>query len=183
MREGTRSKVAVVAPPGSAEEIATRATEARREKYGNKGQSDRQETLPQEEKINIITPVIQEAEGVTQREAHEIAEEMVKKHVKFLFVEGPLPGSLLFDVQSNMGGPIVIKINSSHPAREHFFELLKNEAKPESDTPGLRGLKLIFSAWARLEDEATTLQRRRQFEDLRLEWGIIARDFMERIND
>jgi hypothetical protein len=108
---------------------------------------------------------------------------MVQRRVKFLFAEGPLPGSMLFDVQSNMGGPIVIKINSSHPAREHFFQLLRNEAKPQTDSPELRGLKLLFSAWGRLEDEATTTQRKRQFEDLRLEWGIIARDFMEGLRE
>lgn len=183
MREGARSKGATVAPPGSAEEIATKVTDARREKYGSKGESDNQESLPTEQKIEMIAPLIQEAEGVTEEEAHQIATEMVRKHVKFLFVEGPLPGSMLFDVQSRMGGPIVIKINSSHPAREHFFELLKNEAKPDLESAELRGLKLLFSAWGRLEDEATTPQRKRQFEDLRLEWGIIARDFLEGINE
>lgn len=183
MREGTRSPGTPVAPPGSAEEIATKATEARKEKYGSKGASDKQEALPTNERIDMITPVIQEAEGITQEEAKKIASEMVKKHVKFLFVEGSLPGSMLFDVQSHMGGPIVITINSSHPAREHFFELLKNDLKPETETAELRGLKLLFSAWARLEDEATTPQRKRQFEDLRLEWGIIARDFMEGIDE
>jgi hypothetical protein len=183
MREGARSRGATLAPPGSAEEIATKVTDARREKYGSKGESDIQESLPTEQKIEMIAPLIQEAEGVSQEEAHQIATEMVRTRVKFLFVEGPLPGSMLFDVQSRMGGPIVIKINSSHPAREHFFELLKNEAKPDLESAELRGLKLLFSAWARLEDEATTPQRKRQFEDLRVEWGIIARDFLEGINE
>lgn len=183
MREGTRTKGATLAPPGSAEEIATKVTDARREKYGSKGESDTQESLPTEQKIEMIAPIIQEAEGITEEEAHRVAEDMVKRHVKFLFIEGPLAGSMLFDVKSRMGGPIVITINSNHPAREHLFELLKNEAKPDSDPAGLRGLKLLLSAWARLEDEATTPQRKRQFEDLRLEWGIIARDFLEGINE
>jgi hypothetical protein len=183
MREGTRSKSALIAPPGSAEDIATKAIELRREKYGRRGESDKQEELSPKAKIDLITPVIQESEGVSEEEAHVMASEMVQRRVKFLFAEGPLPGSMLFDVQSNMGGPIVIKINSSHPAREHFFQLLRNEAKPQTDSPELRGLKLLFSAWGRLEDEATTTQRKRQFEDLRLEWGIIARDFMEGLRE
>jgi hypothetical protein len=181
MREGTRTKDAPIAPPGSAEDIATKATTARRKKYGNKGESDIQESLPKNQKIDLITPEIQESEGITQDEAHKIAEKLVSQNVKFLFLEGPLPGSMMFDVQSNMGGPILIKLNSNHPARDHFFQLLKAENDLNADSPELRGLKLLFSAWARLEDEASTLQRKQQFEDLRLEWGIIARGFFDGI--
>ncbi len=183
MREGARTPGATVAPSGSAAAIATKATAQRREKYGSQGKSDKQEGLSEGEKLKIIAPVIQHAEGVTPEQAKEIATEILDQKVKFLFIEGPLPGSMLFDVQSEMGGPIVITINSRHPARDHFFELLRDNARPDAETPGLRGLKLLFSAWARLEDEATTPQRKRQFEDLRLEWGIIARDFMEGLND
>jgi hypothetical protein len=181
MREGVRTKGSSAAPPGSAEEIASKATEQRKEKYGKKGTSDQQEDLPEEERKEKIAANLEGSEGMSKEQADELAEEIVEKHVKYVFVEGPLPGGVLFDVNSQMGGPIAIKINSNHPARDHFFELLKQES-PDADSPALRGLKLLFSAWARLEDEASPA-RKITFEDIRVDWGIIARNFMEGLSD
>jgi hypothetical protein len=182
MKEGSRSG-GKIAPHGSAEEIASKATKARREKYGNVGESDKYENLPAEERIGKIAPLLVENEGLSQSEAELVARQIVDEKVKFIFTEAPLSGSILFDIKSQMGGPIAIIINSSHPARDHFFELLKNSSSTETDSPALKGLKLLFSAWARLEDEASSITRKQQFEDLRLDWGKIAREFINGIND
>ena len=63
-----------------------------------------------------------------------------------------------------------------NPAHEHFIELLRKE-DGTSDTPALRGLKLLLTAWARMEDEATERDLE-VLQDTRNDWGRIARDFI-----
>lgn len=54
------------------------------------------------------------------------------------------------------------------------------ENVPES--PALKGLKLLLTAWARMEDEATG-DRKIELDDTRAEWGRIARDFLREADD
>ena len=173
MREGTRKESEVAPAPGSAEDIATRATERRRKEVGEHGKSDSDEGMSDEEKQAQISEELV-AEGVDENEAKEIAVEFVRKRFKYLFQEAPVPGSVIFDIRSK-AGTIIILLNTRHPASEHLFAILKDD---EDDTPALKALKLLLTAWARLEDEAGDT-RRQQLEDIRGDWGRIARDFLK----
>ncbi len=172
MGEGTRTADDLIPPPGSAEDIATKATERRREEFGKHGKSDDDDSLSKEEKQKQITEELI-AEGTDENEAKEIAVEYVSKNLKYLFQEASVPGSAIFDIQSK-AGTIIIKLNSRHPASDHLFALLKDN---DEEHPALKALKLLITAWARLEDEAGDV-RQRQLEDLRSDWGRIARDFL-----
>jgi len=176
MRAGTR-KTGVAPAPGSAEDIATRATKRRREEMGEQGESDEAETMSDEDKEAEISEVLI-AEGVDEDKAKEIAVEYVRKHFKYLFQEASVPGSAIFDIRSK-AGTIIILLNTRHPASEHLFAILKED---EEDTPALKALKLLLTAWARLEDEAGEA-RRQQLEDVRSDWGRIARDFLKEAED
>jgi len=117
---------------------------------------------------------------VPEQQAKEIAVAYVRSNIKFLFQEAEIPGPAIFDVKSK-AGTIMININTRHPAREHLFELLRQE-NADTETPALKALKLLLSAWARLEDEAGD-QRRQQLEDTRQDWGRLARDFLQAANE
>jgi hypothetical protein len=121
------------------------------------------------------------AEGVPESEAKPLAIEYVKSNSKFLFQEAEIPGTAMFDVRLK-GGTILILINARHPAREHFFDLLKQQGT-EPDTPAQKALKLLLSAWARLEDESAGSPRKQTLEDARSDWGRLARDFLQAAND
>lgn len=175
MREGVRKKGQQVAPPGSAEEIATRAIKARREQIGDKGRSDQSEQLPLEQRKEELTKQLIE-QGMGEQEAKQVAVEAVTRHIKIIFQEADIPGAVIFDVKSK-AGTIIVLINSRHPVSKDLFELLR-ESNNESDTPALRALKLLLSAWGRLEDEAGD-QRRQNLEDIRADWGRLARDFLQ----
>jgi hypothetical protein len=175
MREGIRKKGQLIAPPGSAEEIATRAIKARREQIGDKGRSDKSEKLPLEQRKEELTQQLIDS-GMPEQQAKQIAVEAVTRQIKIIFQEADIPGAVIFDVKSK-AGTIMVLINSRHPASKDLFELLR-ESNSESDTPAFRGLKLMLSAWGRLEDEAGE-QRRQQLEDIRGDWGRIARDFLQ----
>ena len=47
-------------------------------------------------------------------------------------------------------------------------------------TNSLSGLKLLLMAWARYEDEQPDGKRRQAAQDSRVDWGRIARQFLER---
>ena len=175
MREGVRKKGQIIAPPGSAEEIATRAIKQRRQQLGDKGRSDQSEQLPLEQRKEELTKELID-KGVPEAEAKQIAIEPVTRHIKIIFQEADIPGAVIFDVKSK-AGTIILLINARHPAAKDFFELL-SESTSESDSPALKALKLLLSAWGRLEDEAGD-QRRQQLEDIRSDWGRIARDFLQ----
>ena len=121
------------------------------------------------------------SEGVPEPQAKQIAVEYVRSNVKFLFQEAEIPGTAMFDVRQK-GGTIIVLINAKHPAREHFFDLLKQEGA-EVDTPAQKALKLLLSAWARLEDEAIGSGRKQILEDARADWGRLARDFLQAANE
>lgn len=173
--EGKRKKSDVTPPKGSAEDIATRATQKRKEEQGKVGESDKDEKLPVAEKERVLKKEAID-EGVPEKDAGEIAVEWARTPSKFLFKEASVPGPTIFDIRSRAGKIFVI-LNSNHPARDGLFEVLKDE-DGTNDTPALSSLKLLLEAWARLEDEAGP-KRRQALEDVRLDWGRIARDFLQ----
>jgi len=173
--EGTRKKGEITPPAGSAEDIATRATERRKDEQGAVGKSDEDEKLPLAEKERELTDEFVE-EGLSEGEAKEIAVEWARTPTKFIFKEGSVPGPTIFDIRSRAGKIFVI-VNSDHPARDDLFDLLKSD-DGTNDTAALRSLKLLLEAWARMEDEAEP-RRRQVLEDVRLDWGRIARDFLQ----
>ncbi len=179
IKKERRSSEVVTPPPGSAEDIATKATERRKQELGTEGESDKDEKLPVEEKERVLTEEFVE-EGHTEEEAREIAVEWAKSQTKFIFKEGNVPGPAFFDIRSR-AGKIFVVVNQQHPAKDGLFELLREE-DGVNDTPALSALKLLLEAWARLEDEAGS-RRRQVLEEVRIDWGRIARDFLQEAED
>jgi hypothetical protein len=179
MEIGTRKTKDGLPGRGSAEDIATRVTRQRREKMGDKGLSDKDEKLPAKKREEDLAEEL-EAEGMSRGDAKARAGDYVKSNLKFLFQEAEVPGGAVFDVRSK-AGVLIININTKHPAHEHLFELLREEEGAEENSPALKALKLLLTAWARLEDEAGD-ERRQELEDTRSDWGRIARDFLKAVN-
>ena len=179
MMKGAKDLGGGVAPPGSVEDIATRATKKRREELGDRGRSDREEKKPLAERTAELTRELID-EGVDEKTATQLAVEAVRSNVKFLFQDADIPGAAFFDIKSK-AGTIIINVSTRHPASAHLFELLKAN-DPEPDPPALKALKLLLTAWARLEDESGD-SRRQQLEDVRQDWGRLARDFLQEAED
>ena len=80
----------------------------------------------------------------------------------------------------------MITLNSDHPAFEKIFAALE-DVDPKASVDDLRervgrandAVKLLFEAWARLEDEASSAQARGKIRDTRQDWGRMARDFLD----
>ena len=170
--------------PDSPEVQGTRETR-RRQEEGYAGTSDPDETAPPEDRRDAIEQELVD-QGVPPTQAKELAATTVSDGIKFVFNESDLETSAFFSVRPR-GGALIITLNTSHPAYDHLIELLdtpdlENQA-PEELVARLnnawKGLKLLLEAWARYEDEQPEGPRRNQAQDIRNDWGRVARQFLE----
>jgi len=178
MGEGSKKTGSNAPTAGSAEDIATKATEIRKKKLGIVGESDKDESLPAEVREAQMQKEYEDLD-VDPEDARQLAIDAVRSELKFVFTEGYVPGSVMFDIRSR-AGKLMIVLNDQHPAKDGLFELLGNDS--EDSNRALKSLKLLLEAWARLEDESDSKQRQ-ILSDVRSDWGRIARDFLQEAED
>ena len=118
--------------------------------------------------------------GYEEAHAETLSVEAVSSGIRFMFSEAALASPAIFDLAQERG-EYFIKLNTRHPAYKNFIELLREDDASE-DSPALVALKLLLTAWARMEDEATDRELD-MLQDTRLSWGRIARDFMREIEN
>jgi hypothetical protein len=118
-------------------------------------------------------------------EADVLAKELFEHHVKYQFITASLETRAFFSV-SPVGGKIIVKLNTNHPAYDQFVEVLSGEIDSNTDPAELldrlrkakNGLKLLLLAWARFEDEQPDGKRKDAVQDVRVDWGKMAAEFM-----
>lgn len=165
------------------EKRATAITEERK-KEGHKGQSDKDESLPTDERKEIIKKTLVD-EGITDSTAQALAATTISNNLKYTFAEAALETAAFFSVKSK-GGAIIITLNVNHPAYRNLMEILEESVDGvDPDTlrsrlsNSLEGLKLLLMAWARYEDEQPDGKRQQAALDARVDWGRVARQFLE----
>ena len=163
--------------PGSAEVSGTKLLGEREQK--TKSDEDFK-LISDAEKLKSIMEQL-EAGGEDESEKKKNAQDIVGKKLRFHFTDVELPPQFLFDIELR-AGIYNIKLNKKHPAFLNFFKLLADqddELNNGNDEPSAeRGLKLLLESWARLEDEAPQ-NLKEQLQDIRLEWGKLARLFFK----
>ena len=88
----------------------------------------------------------------------------------------------MFDVRLK-AGTIIILINPKHPAREHFFDLLKAGGGRDR-FPGTEALEAAAQRVAcGLRMSPPAPGRKQILEDARADWGRLARDFLQAANE
>ncbi|MGH1393529.1 MAG: ATP-binding protein [Trichormus sp.] len=181
--KGTRTATEKRHDPYKPEKVATTVTQERKSQ-GYKGQSDADEKLPKEERKQVIKETLKE-EGVTETKAELLAATTVDDGLKYTFVEAPLDTPAFFSVKPR-GGAIIVTLNTNHPAYQNLVEILEEDVdKADVDTlrsrlvNSLDGLKLLLMAWARYEDEQPDGKFKENAQDTRIDWGRVARRFLE----
>lgn len=107
--------------------------------------------------------------GKTEDEAEAQAHRILEKGRKFEIEVVPLSTTAFFDV-TRENGFILLQINENHP----FYTSVLSKQSPNEKLL----LELVLAAWARLEQETTSEQRRRNLETARASWGEILEDFI-----
>ncbi|WP_414542140.1 ATP-binding protein [Nostoc sp. CCY0012] len=181
--KGTRSNPEKRHDPYKPEKVATTVTKERK-LQGYKGQSDADEQLPKAERKQVIKETLKE-DGVTETKAELLAATTVDDGLKYTFVESPLDTPAFFSVKPR-GGAIIVTLNTNHPAYKNLVEILEEDVdKADIDTlrsrlvNSLDGLKLLLMAWARYEDEQPDGKFKDNAQDTRIDWGRVARRFLE----
>jgi hypothetical protein len=170
--DGVKAKNKAAAGGDEAGKAATSVTE----RDGKKGLSDKiDEKLTREEKENEISEAIK-SDGIEIDEAGEktIIESWLNDS-KYIFTSAEIRSSrVIFDI-SQPAGKIKITLNSKHPAYEHFIKKIEEE-----DAHSFNTLKLLFAAWARMEDiDSQSEERKNMLEDIRVQWGQIGKDMID----
>lgn len=154
-------------------------------KVGYFGQSDKQEKQQsaEEREQEIVSELVEH--GVTRQQAQHLAAQTVSRGLKYTLTKSSLSSPAFFDVRSR-GGAMIISLNVDHPAYQHSLEILQqdldalDESKlKESIANARNGLELLLFAWARYEDEQSDSKRRLQAQEVRWDWGRMARDFLD----
>ena len=167
-----------------AENLATEATRERQEK-GYIGQSDEGEKRPVEERKEEIEKTLKDM-GTSQETVNSLIRATFNPvgTLKYIFNHADVETQAFFIVKLK-AGEIIISLNTNHPAYDKLFEILEEETDID-DVKTLQthlkkareALKLLFMAWARYEDEQPDGEKKSIAQQVRYDWGIIARQFL-----
>lgn len=180
---GLRTQAPDPAPDEAAEATATARTRQRQEE-GHVGQSDRDETLPDDQKRENIQQAVQ-AMGLPAAFAETLVTRIVGDQIKYQFVPADLGSAAFFQVKNRGTGSIILTLNTGHPVYDSLIEVLE-ESTAGVPVEDLRarlgnardGLKTLLIAWARYEDELPEGARRQAAQNARDDWGRVARVFL-----
>ena len=172
---------------GSAEDIATGVTEDRI-KEGHKGVSDEDFVLetPESRTAKIAEDMVKA--GYSEEEAQEFAAQTVDTGRRFIFLETQIEGNAFFSVRP-VAGEIMIRINTEHNAYKNLVSVLDNEGTSDVSREELaqrldlarEGLRLLLISWARYEDEQPNEELRKRVQDIRIDWGRMAAEYLKSV--
>lgn len=157
-----------------AEQMATVTTEMRSAEKPTK--SDEQfKSASEAERIEALKNAYEDA-GYDPAHTEALSVSAVQTGLRFVFAEAPLASPAIFDWEQRRG-EYFIKLNTKHPAYKNLIELVRSSDDDE-DSPALVGLKLLITAWARMEDEEENERKLEALQDVRMAWGQIAREYL-----
>lgn len=164
------------------EKHATEVTNIRKED-GHIGQSDKDDDQKNDDEK--LKDLVNELIGDSVPEAEDYAKAILTSDIKYQFIDANFDSPAFFSV-APVGGKIIIKLNTSHPAYDQFVEILNDEIDENATKESIEkrlieaksGMKLLLMAWARYEDEQPDGKRKSNVRDARLDWGKMASEFM-----
>ena len=177
-REGTR-KNKLKTPLDSKIEGAIQQGEG----DGDKGQTEKDiEQMSNEQRTELIKDRLI-SDGIGEEEAEESAINWIKEDKKAVFKTVELEGSQFFSIE-NIGGILLLKINSNHRAYKNLLSLTEDDKHKELDCKKRLqltndGLWLLLTSWARFEDLIKNKDHREKVQDIRFEWGKELNRFLE----
>jgi len=161
-----------------------RATKAFRDRADERSVASDTEILDEAAKEALIKDL--EKKRYEPDVARDIAQTAQDRERKVLFLVEDWEGHAFFKVESKPGGITEIVFNSSHPAYKQLLQVLSPEFRDEvSESVLLKSvdeasttLRMLFAAWARLEIEEMSNDRREKLKSMRQDWGQMAKTFL-----
>ena len=169
----------------AAEDVATNVIKEQVEQ-GDTGASDDAPRASSEEKIERIVESAKQ-NLVDEDTARQWAEETVTSGRRVLMKSVTRGHNHAFFGIESVNDIIEVWLNNKHPVHEHLIEVLDSETEdqtPEELAARLEKasftLRMLLLAWARYEDKAP-MGRKDDLQDIRMDWGREARNFLRPI--
>jgi hypothetical protein len=171
-------------------EVETKATQAfneRAEADHSAGEAD-DDVAPATKRTSVEVDLVRNKK-YAEVSARELAEYVVDRNLRVLFVENDNPEADSFFSVDVLPGVTEIVFNTAHPAFGMLISVL--DPSTESETAEqLRGritnasdtLRLLLAAWARYEAEEKAGPRQDRLRAVRQEWGRMAKSFLKNMD-
>lgn len=134
-------------------------------------------------KENLVQDLVNDKRYPEDR-AREIANAVESRRKRVIFVEASMDGYAFFKVDQRPGGITEIIFNTAHPAYKQLVRTLDAEVSGATEKELVERIenasdtfRMLFAAWARYEME--DVPNRGRLNDMRQEWGKMARVFLE----
>lgn len=178
--EGRRTQNERYSNKPTVEDLASKKFRERA-KQGHETKYDKEEF--NEKDRNSLEKDLKEDKQYSDDIAQQIADAVLTRKRKVVFLTKPMDGYGFFSVEHKQGGLTAIVFNTNHPFYEQLIETLTPKFDEETDSElidrvhkAADTLELLFAAWARYEMEEVRQQSR--FFEMRQEWGKMARFFL-----
>ena len=151
---------------------------------GQLGVSDRAPPIGDDEKRKMLEDSLI-GHQVDPQTAGERSKEIVGRGRRVQIQAGRVDSSAFFGVDS-VGNVIQVWLNDEHPAYQHLIEMLMMGEEDEVSADDMERrlnradftLRMLLVAWARYEDKVHGEDRDRA-QEMRMDWGREARDFLK----
>jgi len=132
-----------------------------------------------------------EKDGLDEDLIEHLTGEIIDSGYQMVFSERELDSDAFFSIKREIGA-LILFLNEGHSAFKHLFSVLDKmeDENVEQTATSLKrkaehasaALKLILAAWARMEDEATDVDKK-SLQRIRRNWGQVAEAFLPESND
>lgn len=168
--------------PDTGQDVEDAATGIIKNQSEKNGATDQPLSMTQEEKEDQIKQSLED-HRIATNDAAVIAKDTVIKGRRVIFQSIPGTDTRMFFHVRSVGDVIEVLLNANHAVYRHLFEALDDDhGDPERLSERLNkasfSLKMLLIAWARYEDKLP-LDEKQRAEDVRMDWGREARDFLQ----
>ena len=166
----------------SPESIATKITREMIDE-GFTSKNDELESLPIKERTQQIEKALID-QGLDVEDAKQISKTATDFGLKYVFAHADIQTPAFFTVRPK-AGTIIITLNTEHPAYDKLMEIVDEDIEDASReelidrlSRARDGLKLLLEAWARYEDTLPDGNIKDKAQEVRNDWGRMAKRFM-----
>jgi len=148
-------------------------------KQGGLGESDKKkETLTEEEKREEFESELdRDGISLSQEDKKKLINDALSSDEKFIITTADIRGAdIIFDV-TTPAGKLKVTINESHPIYKNLFTDIADDPR------AFDMVRLLFSAWALMEDKQQDEQYKDWLLEARKEWGYIVKKMLQEYLD
>jgi hypothetical protein len=148
-------------------------------KQGGEGESDKKnkELSVKEKRVEFEAELDRDGVSLSDEDRQKLINAALSDDEKFIITTADIRGAdVIFDV-TTPAGKLKVTINESHPIYKNLFTHIAGDQR------SFDMVRLLFSAWALMEDKQQDDQYRDWLLETRKEWGYIVKKMLNEYLD